>query len=82
MIDAEEAAREADDRVEGQHAAVGERAGVVERHAARALDELVTQAALSRARLGGDQGDRRSSGLCVAQSLLEPRELALAADEA
>ena len=61
---------------------MGERAGIVERHAAGALDELVTQAALSRARLRGDQDDLRSTGLRLAQSPLEQRELALAADEA
>ena len=62
LVDAEETARELDDRVEGEHAPVGERAGLVERHAAGALDELVTQAALSRARLPGDQDDLRSAG--------------------
>jgi hypothetical protein len=54
----------------------------VERHATGALDELVTQATLSRARLPGEQYDRRPTGLRVAQSPLEQRELALPADEA
>ena len=45
FADAEETARELHDRVEGEHAPVGERAGLVERHTAGALDELVTQAA-------------------------------------
>src|SRR5439155_690011 len=82
FVDAEESAPEFDDRVEGEHPPVGERAGAVERHAARALDELVTQAALSRPRLRGDQDDLRSTGLCVAQGPLEAGKLALAADEA
>src|SRR5437773_4830320 len=55
---------------------------MVERHAAGALDELVTQAALSRARLRGNQDDRRLTGLRVAQSPLEQRELGFPADEA
>ena len=40
------------------------------------------EAALSRARLRGNQDDVRSTGLRLAQSPLEPSELALAADEA
>jgi len=40
---------------------VGERAGVVKRHATGALDELVTEAALSGARLSGNQDDFRST---------------------
>jgi hypothetical protein len=36
---------------------VGERAGIVKRHAAGALDELVTETALSCARLRGHQDD-------------------------
>jgi hypothetical protein len=40
---------------------VGERAGIVKRHAADALDELVTEPALSRARLRGDEDDGRST---------------------
>jgi len=55
---------------------------IVERHAAGALDELVTQAALSRARLRGNQDDLRSTGLRVAQSPLEQGELARAAGRA
>ena len=55
---------------------------MVEHHAAGALHELVTEAALSRARLRGNQDDCRSTGLRLAQSPLEPSELALAADEA
>src|SRR5229473_799731 len=82
LVDAEETARQLDDGVEGEHASVGERTGIVERHAAGALDELVTQAALSRARLRGEQDNRRPTGLRVAQSPLEQRELALSADEA
>jgi len=61
---------------------VGERADMVERHAAGALDKLVTEAALSGARLAGDQDDRRSTRLRLAQSLREQSELALAAGEA
>ena len=61
FADAEETARQRDDHVKGKHASVGERAGIVKRHAAGALDELVTEAALSRARLRGDQDDRRST---------------------
>src|SRR5206468_1282393 len=60
----------------------GERAGIVKRHAAGALDELVTEAALSRARLRGNQDDPRSTRLRLAQSPFEQSELALAADEA
>jgi MFS family permease len=54
----EEAARKRDDHVKGKHAPVGERAGIVKRPAG-ALDELVTEAALSRARFRGDQDDVR-----------------------
>jgi hypothetical protein len=61
---------------------VGERAGVVKRDVADALDELVTEAALSRARLRGDQDHARPTGPRLAESRLEPRELVLAADEA
>jgi hypothetical protein len=68
--------------VEGKHAPVGARAGIVERHAGGAPDELVTQAALSRARLRGDQDDLRSTGPRLAERPVEQRELALAADEA
>ena len=82
MADPEETPRELDDRVEGEHAPVGERAGVVEGHAAPALGELVTETALARARLAGDQDDVRPAGLGLAQSLREPRDLLLAADEA
>src|SRR5258708_24761013 len=81
-VDAEEAAGQLDDGVEGEHASVGERAGIVERHASGALDELVTQAALSRARLRGEQDDGRPTGLRVAQSPLQQRELGFPADEA
>src|SRR5439155_1551039 len=45
-------------------------------------DELVTEAALSRARLRGNQDDFRSNRLRLAQSPLEQSELALTADEA
>src|SRR5947208_1070508 len=55
---------------------------MVKRHAAGALDELVTEAALSRARLRGNQDDFRSTRLRLAQSPLEQSELALTADEA
>src|SRR5574341_2257004 len=55
---------------------------MVKRHAADALGELVTKAALSRARLRGDQDDCRLTRLRLAQSSLEQGELALAADEA
>ena len=48
-LDAEQTARQLGDRVEGEHAPVGERAGRVERHAGEARDELVTEAALPRA---------------------------------
>ena len=61
---------------------MGERAGLVERHTAGALDELVTQTALPRAGLSGDQDDLRSTGARLVQGPLEQRELMLAADEA
>src|SRR6266850_312824 len=61
---------------------MGERAGIVECRTAGALDELVTEAALSRARVRGDQDDSRSTGLGLAQRPLEQAELVLAADEA
>src|SRR5437773_665695 len=55
---------------------------MVKRHAAGALDELVAEAALSRARLRGNEDDLRSTRLRLAQGPLEQSELALAADEA
>ena len=61
---------------------MGDRAGVVERHPGGALDELVTEAALSRTRLRGDQDDPRPTGPRVVQRALEPGELAFTADEA
>ena len=61
FADTEETARKRDHHVKGKHASVGERAGIVKRHAAGALDELVTEAALSRARLRGNQDDFRST---------------------
>src|SRR5438477_11278 len=61
VADTEETARKRDHHVKGKHASVGERAGMVKRHAAGALDELVTEAALSRARLCGNQDDVRST---------------------
>ena len=61
---------------------MGERACMVERHTAGSLDELVTEAALARAGLRGDQDDLRSTGPRLAQGPLEQRELVLAADEA
>jgi hypothetical protein len=82
VVDAEESPRELDDRVEGEHAPVGERAGLVERRTPGALDELVTQAALARAGFSGDQDDLRSTGPCLVQGPLEQRELMLPADEA
>src|SRR5207247_1173962 len=82
FADTEETARKREHHVKGKHASVGERAGVVQRHAAGALDALVTEAALSRARLRGNQDDPRSTRLRLAQSPLEQSELALAADEA
>src|SRR5258708_12585274 len=81
-VDYEEHVSELEDGVEGEHASVGERAGIVERHASGALDELVTQAALSRTRLRGEQDDGRPTGLRVAQSPLEQRELGFPADQA
>lgn len=51
------------------------------RHAVGARDEFVNEAALSRARLRGDQRDVRSTRLRLAQQALEPRQLALPADE-
>src|SRR6266850_2574953 len=61
---------------------MGERAGIVQRHAAGVLDELVTEAALSRARLRGHQHHLRSTRLRLVQRAVEQRELRLAADEA
>src|SRR5262245_48198574 len=61
---------------------MGDRPRIVDHHAAGALDELVTEAALARARLRGNQHDARSTGLRLAQDPLEQSELALAADEA
>ena len=61
---------------------MGERADIVKRGAAGALDELVTEAALSRAGLRGNQDDFRSTRPRLAQGPLEQSELALAADEA
>src|SRR5215471_17271711 len=60
----------------------GRGASVVKRHAVGALDELVTEAALSRPRLPGHQDDSGPTGSGFAQGPLEQRELALAADEA
>src|SRR5205814_10155106 len=82
VADTEETARQRDDHVKGKHASVGERARIVKRHAAGALDELVAEAALSRARLRGNEDDLRSTRLRLAQSPLEQSELALTADEA
>src|SRR4029453_17970523 len=81
FADIEETARKGDDHVKGKRASVGERADIVKRHPGGALDELVTEATLSRPRLRGHQDDPRSTGLRLAKSLLEPSELVLAADE-
>ena len=61
FADIEETSRKSDHRVKGKRASVGERAGIVKRHAWGALDELVTEATLSRARLRGNQDDPRST---------------------
>src|SRR5262249_43823232 len=82
FAETEETARKRDDHVKGKHASVGERARIVKRHPAGALDELVTEAALSRPRLRGDQDDGRSARVRLVQSLLEERKIVLAADEA
>src|SRR5499425_3449032 len=79
---AEETAGERDDHVKRLHASVGEGASVVKRHLVGALDELVTEAALSCPRLRGHQNDSGPTGPGFAQSPLEQSELALAADEA
>ena len=55
---------------------------MVNRHAAGALDELVTEAALPRARRSRDQDDGRSAGPRVVQDAVEQGDLTLAADEA
>src|SRR4029453_6224537 len=54
----------------------------MKRHATGALDELVTEAVLSRARLRGNEDNSRATCLRLTQSPLEQSELALAADEA
>ena len=59
LADPEEAAGQGDDHVKGKHASVRERAGVVKRQAACALDQLEAEAALSRAWLPGHQDDGR-----------------------
>src|SRR5262245_7307357 len=82
FADAEETACQRDDQVKGEHASMGERASIVDHHAAGALDELVTEAALARARLRGDQHDSRSARPRLAQNPLEQSELGLPADEA
>src|SRR5690349_17858049 len=68
--------------MKGQRTSVRERAGIVHGHAGGALDELVTEPALARARLRADQHDVRPTGLGLAQPVIEQGELALAADEA
>src|SRR5215510_14106708 len=55
---------------------------MVNRHAAGALDEFVTEAALPRARLPGDQDHRRPTRPRLAERPFEDRELAIAPDEA
>src|SRR5215470_3289867 len=60
---------------------MGERASMVKRHTVGASDKLVTEAALSRARLRSNQDDGRLPRLRLAQSVLEQRELTTAADE-
>src|SRR4029450_1894926 len=54
----------------------------MKRHATGALDELVTEAALSRARLRGNEGNSRATCLRPTQTPLEQSELALAARDA
>src|SRR4030095_4747923 len=54
----------------------------MKRTAAGALDDVVTEAALSRARLRGNEDNCRATCLRLTQSPLEQSELALAADEA
>src|SRR5262249_4137412 len=58
-----------------------ERASMVKGRAAGASHELVTEAALSRARLRSNQNDGRPSRLRLAQSFLEQNELPATADE-
>src|SRR5262249_4240723 len=82
FADTEETASQRDDDVKGQHAPVGEHASMVKGHAAGALDEFVTETALARPRLRGDQDDLRPPCLCLAQRCLEEGELRLPADEA
>src|SRR5215470_10644382 len=80
--DTEETAGARDDHVKRLDAPVGEGASVVKRHVGGALDELVTEAALSCPRLRGQQDDSGPTRPGFAQSPLEQSELALAADEA
>src|SRR5206468_7023332 len=82
FVETEKAAREVGHGVEGEQAPVGASAGIVKRHTAGALGELVTQAALPGARLRGDQNDLRSTRLRLAERLLEQGQLARTAHEA
>src|SRR5262249_58187481 len=79
--DAKQTARHGDDHVKDERASVGKRAGIVQRHGVRTLEEFVTEAALSRARLRGNENDSRSTGLRLAPSPLQQRQLALTADQ-